>query len=183
MKKTILILSIISLSLNAQPVYPITKTQFKLGNGKVVNLTNKDFIYVYINPNTKIGTFYMVDKDGTTWKYGRISGGTFSHQTQKGVFSIFQKAKYHMSKKYPDPRGINNMDYMMKFTQSGIALHKGNVNALSHGCIHVHKKDVPIMFKWSKYNMKVVVSNEDYRKFAIDDLRKIYGVKRYSIIK
>jgi lipoprotein-anchoring transpeptidase ErfK/SrfK len=80
-----------------------------------------------------------------------------------------------MSTVYPDESGVNNMDYMMKYTQSGHALHKGSVDWMSHGCIHIDPKDVPVIYHWSNYKTKVVITRHSYMPFARDDLRKIYG--------
>ena len=79
-----------------------------------------------------------------------------------------------MSTAYPDPSGINNMDYMMKFTRKGHALHKGSVDWMSHGCIHVDPKDVVALYNWTDFSTKVVVTRHSYMPFAQKDLRKIY---------
>lgn len=71
------------------------------------------------------------------------------------------------------------MDYMMKFTRFGHALHKGSVDWMSHGCIHVDPKDVVELFDWSDYSTKVVVTRHSYMPFALGDLR----VKRVEIDK
>ena len=82
-----------------------------------------------------------------------------------------------MSTLFPDESGVNNMNYMMKFTNSGHALHEGSVDWMSHGCIHIDPKDVPVIYKWSTFKTKVVITRHTYMPFAQEDLRKIY-IKR-----
>ncbi len=82
-----------------------------------------------------------------------------------------------MSTLFPDESGENNMNYMMKFTNGGHALHEGSVDWMSHGCIHIDPKDVPVIYKWSTFKTKVVITRHSYMPFAKEDLRKIY-IKR-----
>ena len=76
-----------------------------------------------------------------------------------------------MSTAYPDPSGVNNMDYMMKFTRFGHALHKGSVDWMSHGCIHIHPDDVVELFDWTDFHTKVVVTRHSYMRFALEDMQ------------
>ena len=156
---------------------PISKTMFKLVNGnneRIVDLTSKNFIVVSVREEGSDGRFYAVDVDGTVWWSGAITSGTLEFKTPSGIFTIFQKKRYHMSTAFPDPSGINNMNYMMKFTKHGHALHEGSINWLSHGCIHIDPKDVPVIYHWSNYRTKVVITRHSYMPFAREDLRKIY---------
>jgi len=79
-----------------------------------------------------------------------------------------------MSTQYPDPSGVNNMNYMMKFSNGGHALHEGSVDWMSHGCIHIDPKDIPVIYKWSNYKTKIVITRHTYMPFAKEDLRRIY---------
>jgi len=158
---------------------PVSKTVFKVINletqkEKIVDLTGKNFILVSVREQGSDGRFYAVDSDGTVWWSGAITSGTLEFRSPSGVFPIIQKKRYHMSIDYPDESGVNNMDYMMKFTRYGHALHKGSVDWLSHGCIHIDPKDVPVIYKWSTFKTKVVVTRHTYMPFAREDLRKIY---------
>ena len=83
---------------------------------------------------------YAVDRDGVVWWASNISSGAKGHETPSGVFTIFRKERFYMSKAHPDPRGINNMDFSLWFTQQGHAIHMGNDDGMSHGCIHVGEK-------------------------------------------
>lgn len=158
---------------------PLSKTIFKkidleTKKEKVLDLTGKDFILVSVREKGSDGRFYAVDSDGTVWWSGVITSGTLEFRTPSGIFPIIQKKRYHMSNEFPEESGINNMDYMMKFTQAGHALHMGRVNWLSHGCIHIDPKDVPAIYKWSKYGMPVIITRHKYMPFAKRDLKRIY---------
>jgi lipoprotein-anchoring transpeptidase ErfK/SrfK len=160
---------------------PIDKTVFKQitadDSEKIVDLTGKDFIVVSVRERGSDGRFYAVDRDGTVWWSGPVTSGAPEFRSPSGIFTIFQKKRYHMSTVYPDESGVNNMDYMMKYTRSGHALHKGSVDWMSHGCIHIDPKDVPVIYHWSNYQTKVVITRHTYMPFARDDLLKIYGKK------
>ena len=158
---------------------PISKTVFKVidlntEDEKTIDLTGKNFIVVSVRERGSDGRFYAVDSDGTVWWSGAVTSGAPEFRSPSGVFPIIQKKRYHMSTAYPDNSGVNNMDYMMKFTRYGHALHKGSVDWMSHGCIHIDPKDVPVIYKWSTYNTKVVITRHTYMPFAKEDLRKIY---------
>jgi lipoprotein-anchoring transpeptidase ErfK/SrfK len=158
---------------------PVSKTVFKLidlhtEKEKTIDLTGKDFILVSVREEGSDGRFYAVDRDGTVWWSGAVTSGADEFRSPSGVFPIIQKKRYHMSTKYPEPSGINNMDYMMKFTHSGHALHKGSVDWMSHGCIHIDPKDIPVIYRWSDFRTKVVVTRHTYMPFAQEDLQRIY---------
>ena len=162
-----------------QILKPVSKTAFEIvnlkdGTSRVVDLTGKDFILVSVREEGSDGRFYAVDRDGTVWLSGPVTSGAPKYRSPSGVFSILQKHRYHMSSSYPEESGINNMDFTMRFTWQGHALHKGSVNWLSHGCIHIDPKDVPVLFRWSKIGMPVVITRETYMPFAREDLQKIY---------
>jgi len=159
---------------------PLSKTVFKVihlktGREKKVDLTGQNFIIVSVREKGSDGRFYAVDKDGTVWWSGAVTSGALEFRSPSGVFPIIQKKRYHMSNENPDESGVNNMDYMMKFTHNGHALHKGSVNWMSHGCIHIDPKDVPAIYKWSNFKTKVVITRHTYMPFAKDDLGKIYA--------
>lgn len=157
---------------------PIAKTVFKLiknDHERIVDLTGKDFILVSVREIGSDGRFYAVDRDGTVWWSGLVTSGASKFRSPSGIFSIIQKKRYHMSTLFPDESGVNNMDYMMKFTNSGHALHQGSVDWMSHGCIHIDPKDVPVIYNWAGFNTKVVITRHTYIPFAEEDLKKIYG--------
>ena len=165
------------LPLKGTETMPIDKTVFKLiknDSEKIVDLTGKNFIVVSVRERGSDGRFYAVDSDGTVWWSGPVTSGAPEFRSPSGIFTIFQKKRYHMSTLWPDESGVNNMDYMMKFTKGGHALHKGSVDWMSHGCIHIDPKDVPVIYNWSNYKTKVVITRHTYMPFAKEDLIKIY---------
>ena len=156
---------------------PLSKAVFKQiknGQEKIVDLTGKNFILISVREAGSDGRFYAVDQDGTVWWSGPVTSGAPEFRSPSGIFTIFQKKRYHMSTLWPDESGVNNMDYMMKFTKGGHALHKGSVNWMSHGCIHIDPKDIPVIYKWSNYKTKVVITRHSYMPFAKEDLLRIY---------
>ena len=152
-----------------QPVKikPLSITKFevtdKKGNNYEVDLTGHKIIVVSVSEPGSEGKSYAVDRDGTIWWVDEISSGAYGgHETPTGIFHVLLKRRYHMSASHPSPDGVNNMDFEMLFTHDGIALHLGNPRALSHGCIHVGRKDVEAMFKWVDVGTKVVVLRGSY---------------------
>lgn len=159
---------------------PVSKTIFKLlknGNEKIVDLSGKNFVLVSVREHGSDGRFYAVDKDGTVWWSGPVTSGALEFRSPSGIFPIIQKKRHHMSTLYPEENGVNNMNYMMRFTNNGHALHEGSVNWMSHGCIHIDPKDIPVIYKWSNYKTKVVITRHSYMDFAKEDLKKIYIVE------
>ena len=159
---------------------PISKTVFKLikdNSEKIVDLSGQNFIVVSVRERGSDGRFYAVDRDGTVWWSGAVTSGAPKFRSPSGIFPIIQKKRYHMSTLYPEDSGVNNMNYMMKFTNSGHALHEGSVDWMSHGCIHIDPKDVPVIYNWSTFKTKIVITRHSYMPFAKNDLRKIYGEK------
>lgn len=159
---------------------PVSKTVFEVRDlttdeSKIVDLTGKNFIIVSVREKGSDGRFYAVDSDGTVWWSGPVTSGAPEFRSPSGVFPIIQKKRFHMSGDFPDESGVNNMDYMMKFTRFGHALHKGSVDWMSHGCIHISPKDVPVIFDWTTYKTKVVITRHTYMPFAKKDLMRIYS--------
>lgn len=156
---------------------PLSKTVFKVmkkSGEQIVDLTGKDFILVSVRERGSEGRFYAVDRDGTVWWSGPVTSGAPENRSPSGIFSIIQKKRYHMSTVYPDESGVNNMNYMMKFTRRGHALHEGSVNHMSYGCIHIDPKDVPAIYRWATFRTKVIITRHRYMPYAKEDLRKIY---------
>jgi lipoprotein-anchoring transpeptidase ErfK/SrfK len=158
---------------------PLSKTTFQIidlqsGRERIVDLTGKDFILVSVREVGSDGRFYAVDRDGTVWLSGAVTSGAPQFRSPSGIFHILQKKRHHMSTVYPDESGVNNMDFMMKFTQWGHALHKGSTEWMSHGCIHIDPKEVALLYRWSRYGMPVVITRHSYMPYAREDLRRIY---------
>ena len=157
-------------------VFPLSKTRFavtdKNGKEKIVDMEGKDYIVISLREKGADGAAYAVDRDGVVWWAAPISSGAKGHETPSGVFKVLRKVRYYMSKAHPDPSGKNNMDFSLFFTNQGHALHLGNTNAMSHGCIHVGEKGAATMFKWANADTRVVVTREHYLPFVYYDLVK-----------
>jgi lipoprotein-anchoring transpeptidase ErfK/SrfK len=184
MKKLLTVSIIIMLTIHflhaADPtskVFPLSKTKFAVldndGKEKIIDLAGQDFIVTSLREKGADGLAYAVDKDGVVWWAAVISSGAKGHETPSGIFTIFRKERFYMSKAHPEASGINNMDFSLWFTQQGHAIHMGNDDAMSHGCIHVGKNGAKSMFNWATKNQtKVVVTREHYLPFVYYDLRK-----------
>ena len=173
--------------LAAQPreLIPNSKTEFyyinKQGHIQDIDLTGKDFILVSVREEDSDGRFYAVDRDGTVWLSGGISSGEEVEFTPSGKWKVLWKKRYYTSKKYPEADGSNNMNYSLFFTNWGHAMHKGSIDNTSHGCIHVDKADIQMLYKWAKVGMPVLVTRHRYMHYARPDLRQIYGkTKKYT---
>lgn len=156
-------------------IRPLSITKFELtdknGDTKIIDLKGQKIIVVSVSEPGSEGKSYAVDEDGTIWWVDDIASGAYGgHETPTGIFHVLLKRRYHMSAAHPSPDGKNNMDFEMLFTQDGIALHLGNTRALSHGCIHVGRKDVEAMFKWVEVGTKVVVMRGNYGQFLNQEL-------------
>jgi hypothetical protein len=106
---------------------------------------------------------------GHVKRKGRISGGRPTHPTTVGTFTIHRKERRHKSSLYPKPRGGASMNYSLFFSGNQ-AIHEGDVEQLSHGCIHVRSKDAQWLFNWVGPNEKtyrkviVVITDSAQRK-------------------
>ena len=164
---------------------PLSKTEFTYINQKgtehEIDLVGKDFILVSVREEDSDGRFYAVDKDGTVWLSGGISSGEEVEFTPSGKWKVVRKERFYTSKEFPEEDGSNNMDYSLFFTWKGHALHKGNINSTSHGCIHVDHADIQVLYKWADLHMPVLVTRHRYMHHARSDLRRIYTTeKRYT---
>ncbi|HIQ28253.1 MAG TPA: murein L,D-transpeptidase [Sulfurovum sp.] len=170
----------------ATTITPLSITEFEVkdknGDTKIVNLKGKKFIVVSVSEPGSEGRSYAVDEDGSIWWVDKISSGAYGgHETPNGIFPIILKRRYHMSSTHPSSDGVNNMDFEMLFTNQGHALHLGNIRALSHGCIHVGRKDVEAMFRWVDTKTKVVVMRGHYGQFLDKELETFkQDIKTYD---
>ncbi len=171
MKKTLSILLLTSF-LYSTEVISISKSIF-LKNGKEYNMFGKNYIVIELNSqNGGAGNFYAFDQDSTLWLSGPVTAGALKHRTSDGIFSINYKKRHHMSTKYPEASGINNMNYSM-FFNGGIALHKGSVKRMSHGCIHVHRDDVAPLFRWANRKTTVIITRDLFRPYIENEISSI----------
>ena len=164
---------------------PLSKTEFtyinQKGTEQDIDLTGKDFILVSVREEESDGRFYAVDKDGTVWLSGGISSGEEVEYTPSGKWKVVRKERFYTSKEFPEEDGSNNMDFSLFFTWKGHALHKGNIEKTSHGCIHVDHADIQMLYKWANLHMPVLITRHRYMTYARSDLRRIYTTeKKYT---
>ena len=145
-------------------VFVKNKHAFYINNKSVSFIGNK---YIVIDLDDGIGHFYAFNKKGSLFLSGIISAGNpeKGNTTPQGVFSILVKKKFHMSSLYPDGDGNNNMNDMLKITNSGIALHKGNVDYYSHGCIHIQPNKSRKLFNWADKSTKIIITNDSFKDY------------------
>ncbi len=179
----------------------LTATKFELTDVNHQNPTHrdlkgKDFIVVSVREPGSDGKMYAVDSDGTIWWHADISSGAGGgklvkksgkdvvdggHETNNNIFKVLLKRRFHMSAAHPSPDGINNMDFELRFTQDGQALHLGNIYGMSHGCIHVGRQDIGALFKWVHVGMPVVIMRGNYRQHLNEEVRQFQrDIKAYN---
>jgi len=105
-------------------------------------------------------------EDGELVMEGKISSGKIGRETPAGEYKILEKQRYHRSNLWPKPNGGARMDYMMRLTNDGIAMHLGYVpnRPASHGCIRLKNGFAQKLFRWAKVGTPVYVegSERDY---------------------
>ncbi len=109
-------------------------------------------------------------EDGFVAFEGRISSGVMGRDTPPGEYRILQKKRYHKSNLWPKPDGGAKMNYMLRLSNSGIAMHLGHVpkkGPASHGCIRMKNGFAQRMFKWARIGIPVYVEGDalDYVHF------------------
>ncbi len=117
-------------------------------------------------------------EDGVLRFSGRISSGKEGRETPTGLFRILEKKRYHRSNLWPKPNGGAKMNYMLRLTNTGIAMHLGYVPnyPASHGCIRMKNGFAQRMFRWAEVGVSVRVYGESGQKGAHMDEDTSYGV-------
>jgi L,D-transpeptidase catalytic domain len=89
-------------------------------------------ILVYVDLGRQRATVY---RNGVRIGVTTVSTGRPGFETPTGVFTILEKNKEHISRKYNDAP----MPYQQRLTWGGVALHAGGLPGYpeSHGCIHL----------------------------------------------
>jgi len=101
-------------------------------------------------------------EDGYIVFEGRISSGKRGRETPNGEFRILEKKRYHRSNLWPKPNGGAKMNYMLRLTNTGIAMHLGYVPGYpaSHGCIRMKNGFAQRMFRWAEVGVPVYVEGD-----------------------
>jgi len=161
----------------ASKVKPLSKTRFWVtrdnGDQYEMDLKGKNFIVVSLREKNADGLLYAVDKDGLVWRADNISSGKMGHETPSSIYPVLFKKESHASAENPSSSGRNNMDLSLWFTYRGHAIHLGNPNAPSHGCIHVGRKGARALFDWANTETKIVITRERYLPFVREDLARV----------
>jgi len=117
-------------------------------------------------------------EDGYIVFEGRISSGKRGRETPNGEFKIIQKKRHHKSNLWPKPNGGAKMPYMMRLTNTGIAMHLGYVpnKPASHGCIRLKKGFAQKMYRWASVGTMVYVEGDarDYMYYQRNKYRDNY---------
>ncbi|WP_456431211.1 L,D-transpeptidase [Nitratifractor sp.] len=98
-------------------------------------------------------------EDGHEVMRGYVSTGRPGHRTPTGTFRVLEKALRHVSSKYPPPNGGARMDYMMRLTDYGVAMHLGYVPnyPASHGCIRLENGFAQRLYAWTPVGTRVII--------------------------
>jgi len=161
----------------ASKVKPLSKTKFWVtrdsGEAYEMDLLGKNFIVVSLREKGADGLIYAVDKDGLVWWAENISSGAMGNETPSSIYPVLFKKHEHMSKQNPSSSGRNNMNLSLWFTYRGHAIHLGNPNKASHGCVHVGRKGAQALFDWANLETKIVITRERYLPFVRRDLAEM----------
>jgi Putative peptidoglycan binding domain/L,D-transpeptidase catalytic domain len=86
-------------------------------------------------------------EDGTVAMHiSPVAGGRPGFRSTFGVFQMTsRRLRHHSSSKFP---GKDNMAFSL-FYNGGEAIHQGDPNTPSHGCIHVGKPFAEQLFNWA----------------------------------
>lgn len=97
--------------------------------------------------------------DGKEIAKSPISSGMTGHPTPTGVFSILEKNRIHHSNLY----GGAPMPFMQRVTNSGVALHAGDLPGYpaSHGCVRLPYSFARDLFGITDVGARVIISDDD----------------------
>ena len=110
-------------------------------------------ILVYVDLTRQLATVY---RNGVRIGVSTISSGRPGYETPTGVFTILEKNKEHISRKYNDAP----MPYQERLTWGGVALHAGGLPGYpeSHGCVHLPLAFSKILFDAMPMGGTVVIA-------------------------
>lgn len=134
----------------------LAKQAEKLKPGQWVwkpEIAPKGPILVYVDLTRQLATVY---RNGVRIGVSTISSGRPGYETPTGVFTILEKNKEHISKKYHDAP----MPYQQRLTWGGVALHAGGLPGYpeSHGCVHLPLAFSKILFSAMPMGGTVVIA-------------------------
>ena len=117
------------------------------------DIAPKGPILVYVDLTRQLATVY---RNGVRIGVSTISSGRPGYETPTGVFTILEKNKEHISRKYNDAP----MPYQERLTWGGVALHAGGLPGYpeSHGCVHLPLAFSKILFDAMPMGGTVVIA-------------------------
>ena len=97
---------------------------------------------------------WLIDRDGLVM-HGPvpISSGRPGHETPRGTFYVQWKSRDHRSAEYSDAP----MPFAIFFADGGIAIHGGDVNPPSHGCVRLPLPEAETFFDFAEEDDEVQV--------------------------
>jgi len=97
---------------------------------------------------------------------GWVSTGRPGRRTPTGHFRVLEKDIDHVSSKYPEPNGGAVMNYMLRLTDYGVAMHLGYVPnyPASHGCIRMENGFAQKMYRWANVGTPVLIKGTPPRR-------------------
>ena len=109
----------------------------------------------------------------------KISSGRYGHETPAGQYRVLGKEKMHISNLYPikdkkaNIRGGAHMPYMLRVTNTGVAIHAGEVVDYpdSHGCIRIPYGEAMQLYKWADIGTKIRITGKASYKDEINQMR------------
>jgi|LGVE01.1.fsa_nt_gb lipoprotein-anchoring transpeptidase ErfK/SrfK len=121
--------------------------------------------YILIDLDMQMAYAY---EDGDIVLEGRVSTGKEKYRTPTGYYTILQKKRRHKSNLWPKPNGGAKMNYMLRLTNSGIAMHLGSVPKLpaSHGCVRMKNGFAQRLWKWASVGTEVEISGYPPERMA-----------------
>ena len=121
--------------------------------------------YILIDLDTQMAYAYEY---GDIVMKGRVSTGKSGHRTPTGYYRILEKKRHHRSNLWPKPKGGAKMNYMLRLTNSGIAMHLGPVRNMpvSHGCIRMKNGFAQRLWKWADVGTEVEISGYPPQRVA-----------------
>jgi len=113
-------------------------------------------LLLVVSLNNQTVTVY---DDGKKIAKSPISSGMRGHETPTGIFSILEKNRQHYSNLY----GGAPMPFMQRVTNSGVALHAGELPgyAASHGCVRLPYSFARNLFGITDVGARVIINDED----------------------
>jgi hypothetical protein len=120
-------------------------------------------LVLVVSLNNQTVTVY---DDGKVIAKSPISSGMNGHETPTGIFSILEKNRTHYSNLY----GGAPMPFMQRITNSGVAMHAGEIPGYpaSHGCVRLPYNFARNLFGITDVGARVIISDADLTPAEFD---------------